>query len=269
MKINKKIAFIGVGFMAGAMIDGILSGGVAVKENIYAVNDAYPDLAAEAAEKYGINHGTASDIADCDVVVFGVKPQIFPAAVEMYGKYFTKEKTYVSIMAGITTETLEASVNGAAVVRCMPNMPLSVGESATVYTLGRGAGEDAAALTEAIFAPLGLIKRVDENMISAVTALSGSGPAYFCLLTEAMADAAVKYGMDETLARELALQTLIGTAEVIKKTGVAPDVLRARVTSKKGTTEAALNAMHESGFESAVEAGFEGARRRSDELAGN
>ena len=266
MKIEKKIAFIGAGFMAGAMIDGILSGDVADKANIYIINEAFPEVAAEAAEKFGVNHGKPSDIKNCDVIVFGIKPQVFPETVEMYGEYFTPDKLYLSIMAGISTEKLEEATNGGRVVRLMPNMPLSVGESATVYVLGKNCGETEAEITETIFASLGVIRRVEESMISAVTALSGSGPAYFCRLAEAMISAAVEYGMDETLASELAVQTLIGTAETIKKTGVDPVTLRTRVTSKKGTTEAALNAMTDTGFDESVKAAFEAARKRSDEL---
>ncbi|MBR6806942.1 MAG: pyrroline-5-carboxylate reductase [Clostridia bacterium] len=266
MKLNKKIAFIGAGFMAGAMIDGILSGEVADNTNIYIINEAFPEVAAEAAEKYGVNHGKPSDIGDCEVIVFGIKPQVFPETVEMYGEYFTADKLYLSIMAGISTEKLEAATNDGRVVRLMPNMPLSVGESATVYVLGKNCTEAEGEITEAIFAPLGLIRRVEENMISAVTALSGSGPAYFCRLAEAMVKAAAEYGMDEKLALELAVQTLIGTAETIKKTGVDPATLRTRVTSKKGTTEAALNAMTDTGFDKSVAAAFDAARKRSDEL---
>ena len=171
MKLNQKIAFVGAGFMAGAMIDGILSGGVADRANIYIINEAFPEAAAEAAEKYGVNHGKPADIADCDIVVFGVKPQVFSEAAGMYGEYFTPDKMYLSIMAGISVSSLEKTIDGGRVVRLMPNMPLSVGESATVYVLGNNCGEAEAEVTEAIFSPLGLIKRVDEDMISAVTAL--------------------------------------------------------------------------------------------------
>ena len=264
--LNLKIAFIGTGFMAGAMIDGIVSGKIVSPENVYAVNEAFPESAAETAQKYGIIHGCASDIAKCDVVVFGVKPQVFPEVLEMYAEYLTPDKLYLSIMAGISTARLEASLGGARVVRLMPNMPLSVGESATVYVLGKASGEKEAGITEAIFSTLGLIRRSEEEMISAVTALSGSGPAYFCRLTEAMADAAIAYGMDEKLACELAVQTLIGTAKTIAETHISPTELRTRVTSKKGTTEAALNAFTDGGLEALVASAFEAARLRSDEL---
>ena len=124
MYLDKKIAFIGSGFMAGAMMSGIVKGGVCDAENIYVINEAFPESAEEAVKKYGVVHGKPSDIANCDVVVFGVKPQIFPEAVEMYGEYLTADKLYLSIMAGISTGKLESILGGARVVRLMPNMPL-------------------------------------------------------------------------------------------------------------------------------------------------
>ncbi len=266
MKLENKIAFIGTGFMAGAMVDGIVSGGVVSPENVVLINEADPEGAKAAAEKYGVRYGRPSDMAECDVIVFGVKPQVFPSTLEMYGEYLTSEKLYLSIMAGVSCATLEERLGGARVVRLMPNMPLSVGESATVYVLGSASGEAEAEITEAIFAPLGLIRRVEEDMISRVTALSGSGPAYFCRLAEAMTSAAVEAGMDPSLAEELALQTLIGTALTLSKTGIRPKTLRERVTSKKGTTEAALNAMTEADFDGVVKKAFEAAKKRSDEL---
>ena len=267
MKINEKIAFIGVGFMAGSMVDGILRAGLALPENIYCINDAYPDVAREAAERHGITLGTASDIADCGIVVFGVKPQIFPDALEMYGKYFTPDKLYLSIMAGVSIEKLEGCLGGARVVRFMPNMPLSVCESATVYVLGNACTEAEAELAEAIFAPLGIIKRIDESMMSAYIALSGSSPAYICRMIEAIAAAAVEFGVPAETAEQYAVQSLIGTAEVIKKTGISPAELRTRVTSKKGTTEAALNSLTESDFDETVKKCMIACMKRNDELA--
>ena len=257
---NKKIAFIGYGGMGGAMIEGLISSETVSGECIIVINDAAPERASAAAEKYGVLHGRGSDIAECEIVVFAVKPQVFPEALEMYGKYFASDKLYLSIMAGVSTESLEEALGGARVIRFMPNLALSVGESATVYA------EEDADIAETMFSPMGLIRRVDEDKISAVTALSGSGPAYFCALAEAMTEAAVDAGMDRAAAVSLAVQTMIGTAEILKREGTTPDELRRRVTSKKGTTEAALDAMAAAGFAGTVKAGFEAARLRSDEL---
>ncbi len=267
MKIEGKLAFIGVGFMAGAMIDGILGAGLIAPENIYCINDAFPDVAKSAAESHGIACRTAESLAECDTVVFGIKPQVLPEALLMYGEYLTSDKLYFSIMAGISTARLEDALGGARVVRFMPNMPLSVGRSATVYALGSAAGDAEAALAEAVFAPLGIIRRVEEDMISAYTALSGSGPAYICRMVESMARAAVTLGIPEDAAEAFAVQTLVGTAQVIDQNGISPATLRARVTSKKGTTEAALNSLNASDFDVTVEDCMKACLRRSDELA--
>lgn len=296
--IDKKIAFIGTGFMAGAMINGLLESETFKNENITAINDAEPDAADQFAKKYNISHGGMHDIDSSDIVLFAVKPQNFMNVIEMYGDHFSYDKIYFSIMAGVSTSAIEIAISSVLekktaystsdlikskscnfdpdnalesserlqVIRFMPNLALSVGLSATVYSLGKYADSDAAYLAEAIFSPLGIIKRVNESEISQVTALSGSGPAYFYLLTESMTEAAVSSGMDPVLASELAVQTFIGAAKLIAESGESPVDMRKKVTSKKGTTEAALNAMYDSGFKKAVSAGFTAARLRSDEL---
>ncbi len=267
MNFNGKIAFIGVGFMAGAMIDSLLNSNFADGEHIYAINEAFPELNEKAALEHKITCGTAEDLQNCDVVVFSVKPQIFPEVLEMYGKYLSADKLYISIMAGITLDRLSDISEGARIIRCMPNLALSVGEAATAYALGKYASAEDEYLVREIFGKVGTVKRVNEEMLSAVTALSGSGPAYFCRLCEALENAAIEFGMDAESARELSVQTLIGTAKLLSESGSSPAELRTRVTSKKGTTEAALCAMDDMGFDDSVKAAFESARKRSDELS--
>ncbi len=267
MKKGSRIAFIGTGTMARAMIGGIVGAGVRKSCDILTVNPVDRAGAAEVSEKYGVVAGEIPDLASADTVVFAIKPQQFEEALGMYRDYFTPDKLYLSIMAGITTTRLEDSIPGAAVIRLMPNLALSVGKSATVFAPGKLAGEDDCALVTELFSVMGTISKVDEGLISAVTALSGSGPAYYCLLTEKLADAGVKAGMSPEVAGELALQTLIGTAALLSQTEQTPEELRRRVTSKKGTTEAGVNAMLASGFAGAVGDGFEAARIRSDELS--
>ncbi len=264
--LNNRIAFIGTGFMASAMIGGLVRSGTFSPENIFAVNDAFPESAAEAAEKFGIVRGDASSLELADIVLFAVKPQSLPDVLEMYKERLSGDKLYLSIMAGISTSYLENALNGARVIRFMPNLALSVSCSATAYCLGSRADESDGALAEEIFSPMGIIRRVKEEEISAVTALSGSGPAYFYRLTEAMAKAAIDWGMEAAAAEELALHTLIGSAKLIAQTGESPSEMRRRVTSKGGTTAAALDAMTETGFDDSVASAFSAARIRSDEL---
>lgn len=264
--ITETIAFIGSGFMAGAMIRGIVEAGVVDPRRVLVVNPA--DTAGRDAlcEKYGVTAAEPSDIAGANIVFFAVKPQTFPEVAAAYGEYFTPDKLYLTIMAGVSTEKVASAAGGGKVVRFMPNLALSVGKSATGFSLGEGCGERERDIAVALFAPLGEIRELPEEKLSAVTALSGSGPAYFYYLCEAMTEAAVADGMDEETARALAVQTFIGTAKLIEDSGETPTEMRRRITSKKGTTEAGIGAMTDAGFFAAVAAGYDAARKRSDEL---
>ncbi|MBQ7474432.1 MAG: pyrroline-5-carboxylate reductase [Clostridia bacterium] len=266
-KRGQKIAFIGTGFMARAMIGGIVGSGLRSPDAVLAVNPVEPESAAEVNRLFGVGVGGISDLDGADTVVFAVKPQQFDEALAMYRDHFTADKLYLSIMAGVTLARLEKSIPGAPVVRLMPNLALSVGKSATAFAPGSLASGEDVALVEELFSVMGVVLKVDEELISSVTGLSGSGPAYFCLLAEALAAAAEEKGMDRATADALALQTLIGTAELLEKTGVSAAELRRRVTSKKGTTEAGLLAMTAAGFEKAAADGFNAARIRCDELS--
>ena len=261
-----KTAFLGSGFIAGAMVSGLRSGDVVPGENVFVVNPGNQATAGELSEKYGVVNGKPEDIADSDVVVFCVKPQNFPEAMEQYGRFFDNDKLYISVMAGITTETMETLIPGARVVRAMPNLGLAIKKSATGYSLGRNATEEDGELAEELFRPLGLIERVDESLISAVTALSGSGPAYFYLLLDSMTEAAIKDGMDRDTAERLALKTFFGAAELMEKNGRSAKEMISHVASKGGTTEAGIKAMLQGGFREAVEEGYLAIRKRSDEL---
>ena len=261
-----KTAFLGSGFIAGAMVAGLTGSGTVPGQNITVINPGNPVTAGALSEKYGVICGKPGDLTEADIVVFCVKPQNFAEAMEQYGRYFDDSKLYVSVMAGITTGSIEAEIPGAGVVRAMPNLGLAIGKSATGYALGRFATEEDGKLAEELFRPLGLIEKVDESLISAVTALSGSGPAYFYLLTEAMAEAAVSDGMDRKTAEELARQTLFGAAELMERNGRSAGEMISRVASKGGTTEAGVKAMLTGGFREAVEKGYLAARNRSDEL---
>lgn len=264
--LNIKIAFIGSGYMARGAIRGLVESGTVAAQNILVVNGADVAGRDECAAAYGVRAAGGADIAGADAVFFAVKPQNFGTVCEQYGEFFTPDKLYLTIMAGISTSRVAEGVGGTRVVRFMPNLALSVGLSATAFAAGEGCGEAERELARALFGPLGAVVEVDESEMSAVTALSGSGPAYFCYLCEGMIAAAVADGMDEKKATVLAVQTLIGTAKLLSDSGEAPAGMRRRITSAKGTTEAAIGAMTQSGFGEAIAAGYAAARDRSDEL---
>lgn len=264
--LNMKIAFIGSGYMARGAIRGLVESAALAPQSILVVNDADTAGRDECAACYGVCAAEATRIAEADAVFFAVKPQLFDTVCAEYGRFFTPDKLYLTIMAGISTGRVRDSVGGGRVVRFMPNLALSVGLSATAFALGEGCGDNERGAARAIFEPLGAVVEVAESELSAVTALSGSGPAYFCYLCEGMIAAAVADGMDEEKARTLAVQTFIGTAKLLADSGETPDGMRSRIACKKGTTEAGIDAMGANGFFEAIAAGYTAARDRSDEL---
>lgn len=260
------VAVIGSGFMASAFVAGLVDTGTLSGENITVINPAEPESRDRLCGLYGCVAGDAADVAGKSAVLFAVKPQTFGEAAQMYGDYIG-DALVLSIMAGIRTDTLTDALGGRRVVRFMPNLALSRKKSATAYCLGRNAVEADAETAERLFSPLGVTVRVEEEQMDGVTALSGSGPAYICRLLEGMIGAAVADGFDEDSARSLAVQTLVGTAALLEDGSVGPAALRGRITSKGGTTAAALGAMDETGFDGAVFAAYLAAKRRAEELS--
>ncbi len=260
------VAIIGTGFMARSFVSGLISTKTVAAENITVVNPMDPDSRDKMAADLGCVVGDVPDVAGKDVVLYAIKPQNFTDAPDMYKEYITENTCVMSIMAGISTNALSDALGGRRVVRFMPNMALSQLESATAYAPGKTATENDCKMAEKLFAPLGVVVRVDESQMSDVTALSGSGPAYFCRLCEAMTAAAVERGFDPANAEKLAVQTFIGTAKLLDELKITPAELRARITSKGGTTYAALCSMDDTDFDGSVKAAYEAARKRSDEL---
>lgn len=260
------VAIIGSGFMARSFIGGLISTGTVSADGITVVNPVDPEGRDRLAKDFGCMAGEHSDLAGKTAVLYAIKPQSFNEAPSMYRDYIDKTSLVMSIMAGVSTTAVSDALGGRRVVRFMPNMAMSELEAATAYALGSTASEADARLAELLFEPLGLVVRVDEAQMSDVTALSGSGPAYFCRLCEALTSAAVEDGFEPKAAERLAVQSLIGTAALLKSTGISPAELRNRITSKGGTTFAALCAMDASDFDGAVAAAYKAAKKRSDEL---
>lgn len=260
---NKKVAVLGSGNMARA-----LSLGLKGKTDLTIINPADEENAKAFAFEHGFSFGNPSDLPEKDVVILAFKPQNLSEAKEIYGSYFTKNQTVISILAGIKICMLEdLTGKGVAVVRTMPNLALQVSKSATAYSLGTSATEEDGRLTEEIFSKLGVVTKVSETDLDTVTALSGSGPAYIYLLAECMTKAAVNLGMSESSAEMLTRQTFLGTVKLWENSTETPTKLRERITSKKGTTEAAVNTMLACGIEEVIEKGLTAAKNRSEELA--
>jgi len=266
--MESKVVFIGAGNMAEAIVSGMVAGGFCAPEKII-MTDIRPERLADLEREYGVSTSTDNSVVkNAEIVVLAVKPQVMAEVLKGIMTVLRKETLIVSIAAGIPTAKIEAALGGnRRVVRVMPNTPALVGQGASAIAAGANADEADLAVTETILGCVGLTVRVKENELDAVTALSGSGPAYVFYLLEGMLAAADKMGLDKETARRLALKTVEGAARLMEDTGEAADVLRAKVTSKGGTTEAAIRSMDEAGVKDAVTQALLAAQRRSIELS--
>lgn len=262
-----KITFIGAGNMAEAIIAGIVGNEVVTTEDV-CVSDISEERLEHFESGFGIqtSKSNASAVADADVVVLSVKPQIFPAVWLEIESALKPEALVVSIMAGIPSAKI-ANGKPIRVVRVMPNTPSLVGEGAAGIAAGEYATEHDLQIAHSLLAAVGVARIVTEEEIDAVTALSGSGPAYVFYLLESMLEAADRMGLESGVSRELALSTVIGAARLMQTTGESAAELRAKVTSKGGTTHAAISTLEELGVKESIMAAILAAQARSVELA--
>jgi pyrroline-5-carboxylate reductase len=268
---NKTIAFLGAGNMGEALIRGLLTAKTVAPSQIIAT-DVRPDRLDSLAKTFSIR--TAGDnvkaVADADIVMLAVKPQQMSAVLAPLKSAATVRKLYISIAAGVTTARIENELGGKVrVVRVMPNTPALVGAGAAALAKGAYATGDDLTMAELILGAVGTVVRVEEKFIDAVTALSGSGPAYVFYVAEAMIKAGVAAGLDEALAKKLAIQTVYGSAKLLVESGEDPESLRHKVTSPGGTTEAALKVMSERKLTEIFVEAIKAAEQRSRELSGS
>ncbi len=264
-----KIAFIGAGNMAEAIVSGIIKKGVFAASNV-TVTDILQARLDYFKSTYGTDATTdnKSAVSQADVVVMAVKPQMLNDAVSSFAGEACEGKLFVSIMAGISSDRLESALNAnVRVVRVMPNTPALVGCGAAGFAAGKTATADDLKLTSEMMNAVGVAVEVKENQLDAVTALSGSGPAYVFYLIESMLDAAEKMGLEPETARKLALATIEGSARLMDQSGEPADLLRAKVTSKGGTTFAATETFDAKGVKAGLIDGLIAARDRSIELS--
>ena len=260
-----RIAILGVGRIGEALVSGLVSSGWT---DIVATtrSDA---RAAELRERYGIDATTANDdaVAGAGIVVVAVKPQdIDPLLADLAG-LIRPSTLVVSLCAGLPTALYERRLpDGVPVVRVMPNTPMLVGEAMSAISAGRFAADAHLQLTEELLGSVGKVVRVPESQQDAVTALSGSGPAYFFYLVEAMIDAGILLGLPRPMVTELIIQSAVGAARMLRETGEHPVLLREAVTSPGGTTIMAIRELERHGVRAAILAAIEAARDRSVEL---
>lgn len=267
---NKTIGFIGGGNMASSLMNGLIASGHS-PEQIW-VSDPMPATLQAHQEQLGVNitADNAEVVAAADVTVLAVKPQILrEVALAIASQLQSKHTLVVSIAAGISQTSLTQWLGEqTSIVRCMPNTPALVLTGATALHANRNVSEEQKDLAENILRAVGLALWVDdESSLDAVTAVSGSGPAYFFLLMEAMEKAALELGLDEHVSRLLIQQTALGSAKIALESSESPAQLRQRVTSPGGTTQKATDSFMQNGFFDIVSQALHAAKDRSVEMS--
>ena len=261
------IAVLGVGKLGEALLSGLLRSGLPASSLLAA--ERHQGRAAEIAERYGVSTPSPEEaVAVADVVLLVVKPQDMRTLLGEVAPHLRAGALVVSMAAGIPTSTLEGLLPaGTPVVRVMTNTPVFVDEAMSALSAGSHAGDEHLQVVEDLLRPVGKVVRVPESQQDAVTALSGSGPAYFFFLVEAMIDAGILLGLPRAVAAELIVQTAVGSARMLRDSGEHPVLLREAVTSPGGTTISAIRTMEDRGVRAAMLAAIEAARDRSRELA--
>ncbi|MES9867731.1 MAG: pyrroline-5-carboxylate reductase [Candidatus Thiodiazotropha sp. LLP2] len=267
---NDKITFIGGGNMATSLIGGLIADDYDC--NAITVSDPDTDKLSQLAARYGVTTEPDNEqaVQQAQIVVLAVKPQILESVALNLAKSLQLSKPLIiSIAAGITATDLENWLGGnQAVVRSMPNTPAMIQSGATGLYASPEVNESQRNQAESILRAVGLTRWVeDESLIDAVTAVSGSGPAYFFLVMEAIEESAKSMGLDEESARLLTLQTALGAARMAIESSDSPAMLRQKVTSPGGTTEQALGILEKGGLRELFKDALQGAKERSHELS--
>lgn len=239
--------------MAEAIIRGLVTQSLVTPSSVYVLGRAQSDKPAALASQYGITPATAAQskaeaLAASDIVVLAMKPKDAAEAMLEYRGALRSQQLIVSVIAGLSIAAIDKLIGQALpIVRTMPNTSSTIGLGATGLAYNRLVDDSRKQLARLIFASIGIVREVPEQQLDILTGVSGSGPAYVYYFVESMIAGGVAGGLDEQSARELTIQTVLGAAEMLKQTGEDPALLRRKVTSPSGTTEAALALMHANG----------------------
>lgn len=267
--LDRKVAFLGGGRMGEALVSGLIRSGGRSADEIM-VTSRREERSRELAETYGIDStlSNADAVSWADVLVLTVKPQDMEVLLSQIQEHVTPQQLVVSFAAGIRTSFVEKHLpDGVHVVRVMSNVAVLVDEAMSVVAAGSNAEDRHLEVAEELLGYVGRVIRLKEVHLDAITATSGSGPAYFFLLAEAMIEACILLGLSRDVATELIIQTMLGSAKMLRDTGKHPVVLREMVTSPGGTTIAAIRHLEEAGVRAAFLNAIDAACRRSAELA--
>jgi pyrroline-5-carboxylate reductase len=260
------IAILGAGKIGEALLSGLLTAGRPAHS--LCISERSEERAAELSARYGVRATSPGEAAaEADVLIVAVKPQDIGALIDQIAPTITQGTLVVSVAAGLPTSLYESRLPaGTPVVRVMPNTPIVVREAMSAISPGTHATAEHLQLVQDLLATVGKVVRVPESQQDAVTALSGSGPAYFFFLVEAMIDAGILLGLPRSVSAQLIIQSAIGSATMLRDTGEHPVTLREAVTSPGGTTIAAIRELENHGVRAALLSAIEAAATRSTEL---
>ena len=264
----ERIAIIGCGRIGEALLSGLLSSGW----SDIVVTSRRPERVAELHERHKVEATTSNPDAvhDAAIVVLALKPQDIDALLDEIGPLLSTEQTVLSVAAAVTTRRIEKRIaDGVPVVRAMPNAPSTVHEGMAGISAGANANDEHLAQADEVLSHLGRVVRVQESAMDAITAVSGSGPAYFALLAEAMIEAGILLGLSREISTSLVVQTMLGTAKLLRDEKMHPVELRESVTSPGGTTISAIRELEQAGVRAAFLNAIQAAMTRSRELAGD
>ncbi len=265
--VAPRVAVIGGGVMGGTLVTALRVAGWPSDGVVVAEKDSVRGNAIREAHGIEVVSDITEAVDGAEVVILAVKPQDADAALKDIKVSFKEGALLLSVAAGLPTSFYEERLGkDAVVVRAMPNTPAIVARGATAIAPGRNAADQHLGLVEGILHATGLVVRVNEKDLDAVTAVSGSGPAYFYAMVEALTEAGVAQGLDRLLATQLAAQTFVGAAQLLTETGDTPQTLRKRVSSPGGVTLAALEAMEHAGLQDVISAAAKAASARSREM---
>ncbi|RXI98619.1 pyrroline-5-carboxylate reductase [Anaerobacillus alkaliphilus] len=269
MFTNETITFIGAGSMAEAMIAGLLKNEIVAPQQIIVTNKTNVERRSELKETYGINETNNLEFAikEATIVILAIKPKDITTITNKLRGVITEKHVIMSVLAGITSSFIEEELMAAIpVIRVMPNTSSMIGESATAIAGGKYTSMPQMLMAKDLLTAIGQVFVIEEEQMDVFTGVAGSGPAYFYKLIEHLQKAACDGGLKPPLAKEIAVQTIVGAAKMLEETSTEPATLRKNITSPNGTTEAGLKALEAAGGCTAIEAAVKGAASRSKEL---
>jgi len=268
--LSAKFGLIGGGVMGEALLSRLVAQKVYLPSEVV-VSEPQSERRDFLAQQYGVSVTSENEVAcqASEIVLLAIKPQVFDGVAAHLANHLTvhdRPPVVLSILAGVPLQKLEAAFPTCPVVRAMPNTPATVGAGMTAIAPGKLADSTHLAQARTIFGAVGEVVEVPENLIDAVTGLSGSGPGYIAIAIEALTDGGVAVGLPREIAAKLALQTVLGTAQLLHESGMHPAELKDRVTSPGGTTIAGIAQLEQAGFRSALIQAVKAACDRAKEL---